>query len=70
MASPSCPRCQGRMEEGFVVDEGYGSRTVSAWIEGVPIKSFWSGLKTKGKRRLPIQTWRCMRCGVLESYAS
>ncbi len=58
------------MERGFVVDEGYGARTVAAWVEGTPEKSMWTGLKTRGRRRLSIDTWRCTRCGYLENYAT
>ena len=39
------------------------------WIEGAPEKSFWIGIKTRGRRKLKIETWRCGRCGYLESYA-
>ena len=64
----TCMRCQGRLTRGFVVDNGYGTRTVSGWFAGEPVKSIWSGLKIKGKQR-DIATWRCDRCGMLESYA-
>jgi hypothetical protein len=57
------------MERGFVVDEGYGTVTVGDWVAGEPVKSFWAGLKLKGRTRLSIATWRCRRCGFLESYA-
>jgi hypothetical protein len=57
------------MERGFVVDEGYGTVTVGEWVAGEPVKSFWAGLKLKGRTRLGIATWRCRRCGFLESYA-
>ena len=51
------------MEAGYVVDEGYGTRTVAAE------RSMWTGLKTRGKDKLDITTFRCRRCGFLESYA-
>jgi hypothetical protein len=41
----------------------------SAWIDGAPEPSFWSGLKLKGHQRLPVTTYRCSACGYLESYA-
>ncbi len=67
--SPNCPRCSGSMEVGFIVDEGYGTRTVAKWIEGEPEPSMWTGLKTRHKVRLDVSTYRCKRCGYLESYA-
>lgn len=69
MRSPSCPKCQSQMVEGFVADEGYGTKHVSKWIEGAPEKSFWTGLKIGNRRKLDIRTWRCRSCGFLENYA-
>jgi len=70
MRSNSCPKCNGAMTEGFVVDVNQsGARTVSAWVEGAPEKSLWLGVKVRGKTKYDIQTWRCGRCGFLESYA-
>ena len=67
--SKQCPKCQGTMAEGFVIDNTHGGRGVSGWAEGQPVKSFWTGVKLKGKA-IDIATWRCGRCGFLESYAS
>jgi hypothetical protein len=44
MRSNSCPKCQGAMTEGFVLDNGPYSRIVSSWVEGAPRASFWSGV--------------------------
>lgn len=58
------------MEPGFIVDrQQHGLRTQS-WFEGQPEKSFWSGLKTKGRRYREVRTFRCTRCGFLESYTA
>ena len=67
--SINCLRCSGSMETGYVVDEGYGTRTVSKWIAGDPQPSMWTGLKLRGKAKLDVVTYRCKRCGYLESYA-
>ena len=69
-APPSCAKCAGTMERGFVVDQGHGLVTVGDWIAGPPEKSFWFGLTLRGKPRLKVATWRCRRCGFLESYAA
>jgi hypothetical protein len=71
MASRSlvCPRCSGSMEPGYVIDEGYGTRTVANWVAGEPEKSIWTGLKLRGKTKVAISSYRCRRCGYLESYA-
>ena len=52
-----------------MVDEGYGTRSVPKWSAGEPVRSIWTGLKLRGKDRLEISTFRCPRCGYLESYA-
>jgi hypothetical protein len=64
-----CAKCGGEMEEGFILDNTYGARLQSEWVEGAPVSSGWTGIKLKGKEQLPIITFRCARCGYLESYA-
>lgn len=66
--SKSCPKCGARMERGFVPEAKDHSTKVEMWVEGAPQKTWW-GLDYKGSRRLEIETWRCGRCGYLESYA-
>ena len=70
MRSLSCIRCQGSMTRGFFLQETPGhSRTTAQWVEGEPVRSFWTGLKLGGRTKMPVETWRCGRCGYLESYA-
>jgi hypothetical protein len=57
------------MERGFVVDHNHGTYSVGEWVAGAPLKSFWTGLKLRGRARLKVATWRCRRCGYLESWA-
>jgi hypothetical protein len=57
------------MAEGLVIDNTHGARGVSSWLEGAPVKSIWVGLKLQGKKPVPIQAYRCTRCGFLENYA-
>jgi hypothetical protein len=58
------------MSEGFLVDRGdHNSKNVQEWIEGEPIRSLWRGLQTKGRDIYKVTTFRCDRCGYLESYA-
>lgn len=67
--SKQCPKCGGSMSEGFVLDKTHGGVGVSSWIEGAPVRSVWTGLNLKGRAQARIATWRCGRCGFLESYA-
>ena len=58
------------MEPGYIIDEGQGgTRKVGTYVAGQPQKSFWTGLKISGKDRFDVTTYRCQRCGYLESYA-
>jgi len=65
-----CPKCGAPMEEGFIVDAfDRVQRVVSTWVEGAPEKSLWNGVRLRGKRRIGTKTFRCTKCGYLESYA-
>ena len=61
------------MEQGFTVDMGagdmlLGTRHVSKWARGAPLKSLL--FKTFVPRDWrPVGTFRCESCGYLESYA-
>ena len=63
-----CSECGGAMEEGFILDKSYGASLISRWLKGHP-ESGWQGAKTKGKECRSIETWRCVECGLLKSYA-
>jgi hypothetical protein len=67
----SCTKCNGSMEEGFIPDLGDKSvLQTSDWYEGLPERPRWFGrLKTSGKRRFLVRSYRCTRCGYIESYA-
>jgi hypothetical protein len=59
------------LREGFVADKGHhGMPDVQKWVDGPPEKSFWVGIKMRGRQVLPVMTYRCERCGMLESYAN
>ena len=60
----TCPKCQGAMEQGFVAD-----RVLTRWIEGALETSVLGWPKIRGKRKIPISTNRCTKCGYLELYA-
>lgn len=65
-----CPKCAGQMEEGFILDRGYGNQEPSDWVEGAPQLSFWhGGVKVSDKRQYEVRSYRCKECGFLESYA-
>jgi hypothetical protein len=66
-----CPRCRRRMEPGFLLEiRNNDRRGVTRWVEGTPETSFLGGLRMKDRQVLAVTTYRCERCGYLESYAS
>ena len=70
MTTPKCPSCDVVMNEGFIPDLGhYSVPTEPQWTEGTPQKSFWRGLDMRNRERIPISTYRCPKCGLLQSYA-
>jgi len=56
------------MEQGFVPEAKDHSTRVEMWVAGAPQKRWW-GLSYRNQRKLEIETWRCTRCALLESYA-
>lgn len=70
MQTPECPTCHVMMEEGFVPDLGHlNIPSQPKWTEGEPKRSFWTGLHLGNRDRLPIATYRCPQCGLLQSFA-
>ncbi len=70
MRALSCLRCQSAMEQGFLLDRGHANATQEQeWVQGEVERSWWVGIKTKGRERYAVRTFRCPRCGYLESYA-
>jgi len=58
------------MEEGFILDRMFGSVTVARWVSGKPFKDFGLGINTDFTTQGNVATFRCPKCGYLESYAS
>jgi hypothetical protein len=61
------------MEEGFIPDATYGAILQSHWYPGEPDERKFLGISTGAKieksEMLPIEAYRCSRCGVLRLYA-
>jgi len=65
-----CLRCESEMELGFVGD--YTHRNwlqAPVWFAGPLEWAWWGGLKRGKRRKIFVQTMRCVGCGYLESYA-
>jgi predicted nucleic-acid-binding Zn-ribbon protein len=66
---PQCPKCNGTMIRGFIVDHLGRGQWLSNWSEGTPQRSYWTGLKVNDADSIAVGTFRCSVCGYLESYA-
>jgi len=63
---PDCPKCRGRMTEGFVYLPDTGGRV--KWVDGEP--GFWSALKSGFSRKASeMKSQRCSQCGFIEFFA-
>ena len=62
----NCPKCNGRMENGFIVDRGSSRMFVNTWVQGTP-QAGGSGVNSEPGS--VVVTMRCKACGFLESYA-
>lgn len=65
----SCAKCGGSLSAGFTVDQGYGVAEVSTWQGGEPRSVWYGGVKMSKDDQIKVTTYRCDRCGYLESYA-
>jgi len=69
--APDCPRCSSTMEDGFIIDKAHHSiPQTQKWVQGPYEYSFWKGLRLRDKTVFEVTTFRCIRCGYLESYAT
>ena len=69
--TPECLRCKRKMSLGYTLssDQHKATRMIPFWVEGTPVKSFWQGYMIKNRRVMSTVTYRCEKCGLLESYA-
>ena len=73
MANKKCPKCGGLMEEGISVeykvvgglDVNTNNPKNETWGKKVN-KSWW---QDSVNTEIPVVTYRCVKCGFLESYA-
>lgn len=67
MSVPTCPRCGGAFEKGFMLLPRH--YLPFEWVEGDP-GNYWTGmLPLMGRRKIPTRALRCSACGYLEFYA-
>ena len=65
-----CPKCGGRMAQGFVVDVHQCRLAAGQQLgRGRATEVLWFGTTSPDMNGLPIGTFRCENCGFLESFA-
>jgi len=58
------------MAPGFIPDKiDKMHAKLPAWRAGEAKKAFWTGVTSETETLIPIRTFRCVKCGYLESYA-
>jgi hypothetical protein len=55
------------MDEGFMLDNTHGGYEMPTFILG-PLRKRWWGIHIKGQPKFSVVTYRCSRCGFLESF--
>lgn len=64
-----CPKCSSEMTEGFMLETGLLSDPRPKWVDGRPVVGALGGVKIAERDVRRIETYRCIGCGFLESYA-
>lgn len=57
------------MEKGFIADWTEGNVKVSRWLAGEPVSGWFVEVKPQLNSQWKVTTYRCSKCGFLESYA-
>ena len=65
----NCLKCDGAMEEGFIMDLTVGGAGQKQWGKGKPKRTFIAGDVPSSGLRFKVTTYRCCKCGFLEDYA-
>jgi len=60
----TCPKCEGMMEPGELVDKNYATSDAQEWAEQA---GSFLGFGLSG--RIRIISYRCIECGFIENYA-
>lgn len=71
---PICRSCRVSMVMGTMLDRAHGGELqLPQWTPGKPREKKFLGLRLgyarDEKESVRVTTWRCPRCGLLESYA-
>ncbi|GMA31955.1 hypothetical protein [Litorihabitans aurantiacus] len=66
---PVCSSCgHDALDEGFIEDNGEGSRGNARWIPGPLELGILGGARRMGKQRFQIRAFACRRCRHLDLF--
>ena len=57
-------------QAGFIADWSEGDVRVSRWLEGEVTPGWFQEVNPRKNKQFKITTYRCQKCGLLESHAS
>jgi ribosomal protein S14 len=63
-----CAQCGGSMQGGFLRDLKEHRAESTYWIAGPIERSFFLGVKVRGKPKGEVQALRCDACGRVDLY--
>ena len=66
-SSPSCPKCNGKMEAGFMMMPTSVSLPLK-WFAGTWVRGWFKNYGS-GEEQHDVQVFRCSACGFIECYA-
>jgi hypothetical protein len=64
-----CAQCGGSTKPGFIRDLNYRRSDSAYWVEGPVERSFFLGVRIRGRRKGEILATRCDSCGRLDLWA-
>jgi hypothetical protein len=68
----TCYRCGSQTAKGFMIEKDYTVANQVRWVEGEPQAGWRTAFSGEGggaRTAYRVETWRCAKCGALESFA-
>jgi predicted RNA-binding Zn-ribbon protein involved in translation (DUF1610 family) len=67
---PDCPNCRIEMQQGHVLARGYLIPPIAThWVAGLPKERPRVARRADADEKIPIVSYRCPQCGLLQDYA-
>ena len=66
--APECRDCRVAMDAGLMLDRTHGGSEEPTWIKGTADRGIFDLIMERDRERLPVVTFRCPKCGRLESF--